>query len=105
MLKSNFCTAMIHPKDAIKAGLNGSNIVRIKSRVGTIEIPYELTENIIQGTVSVPHGWGHIGDIQLDVASSNAGASINDLTDDQFIDQLTGNAALNGVEVEIERVS
>lgn len=104
MLKSNSCTAMIHPKDAIKAGLNGSNMVRIKSRVGTIELPYELTENIIEGTVSVPHGWGHIGDIQIKVASSNPGASINELTDDQFIDQLTGNAALNGVEVEIERV-
>lgn len=104
MLKSNSCTAMIHPKDAIKAGLNGSNIVRIKSRVGTIDIPYELTENIVEGTLSVPHGWGHLGDIHLAVASSNPGASINDLTDDQFMDQLTGNAALNGVEVEIERI-
>lgn len=105
MLKSNSCTAMIHPKDANKAGLNGSNMVRIKSRVGTIEIPYKLTENIMEGTVSVPHGWGHFGGIRLNVASSNPGVSINNLTDDNFIDQLTGNAALNGVEVEIERVA
>jgi hypothetical protein len=38
------------------------------------------------------------------VAAQHAGASINDLTDDQAIDQLTGNAVLNGTPVQIERV-
>ena len=100
MLKNNNCNLFIHPKDAEKIGLNG-NKAKVSSRVGSVKIPYELTSDIMPGTVSIPHGWRHNGNVQLDIAASNPGESINDLTDDQFIDELTGNAALNGVEVEI----
>ena len=55
------------------------------------------------GVVSLPHGWGHDrAGIRLGIASRNAGASINDVIDDQRIDTLTGTAVLNGTPVEVE---
>ncbi|MGB7337864.1 MAG: molybdopterin dinucleotide binding domain-containing protein, partial [Phototrophicaceae bacterium] len=65
----------------------------------------EITEKIMRGVVSIPHGFGHGRQgVELDVATANAGVSINDLTDDQVIDELTGNAGFSGVAVQIEKV-
>lgn len=102
LLKNNSCNLYLHPKDAEKLGLNGSSTVKVSSNVGQIEVPYETTEEIMQGVVSLPHGWGHKGKIQLDVATTSPGTNVNELTDDNFIDQLTGNAAVNGVPVKLE---
>lgn len=104
MLKNNECTLYIHPKNADEIGLNETGMASVKSRVGCVTLPFERTSEIMEGTVSIPHGWGHFGDIKMDVATTNPGISINELTDDQFIDQLTGNAALNGIQVEVAPV-
>lgn len=101
----NRCTLMMHPHDAQVYKLSDGDCVKVSSRVGEVDIPVEITDNIMQGVVSIPHGFGHNRtDIQLDVASEYAGVSINDLTDDQRIDELTGNAAFSGVPVKV-RVS
>ncbi|HEU4885183.1 MAG TPA: hypothetical protein VFT45_23175, partial [Longimicrobium sp.] len=39
------------------------------------------------------------------VAAAHPGASANDVTDDQFLDALTGSAALNGVPVRVEVIA
>lgn len=99
---NNRCTLMIHPADAQQHNLSDGDCVYVSSRVGKIEVPVEITDNIMQGVVSMPHGYGHHREgIQLDVASEYAGVSINDLTDDQRLDDLTGNAAFSGVPVKI----
>lgn len=101
----NRCTAMINPNDAEKLNLQTGETVKISSRVGTIEIPCEITENIMPGVVSIPHGYGHDREgIRLDTAKNIAGASINDLTDELLLDDLTGNAAFSNVRVRIEAV-
>lgn len=98
----NRCTVMMNPQDALKHQLNEGDCVTVTSRVGQVEIPVEITDTIMQGVVSIPHGFGHNRpDIQLDVASEYAGVSINDLTDDQRLDELTGNAAFSGVPVKV----
>ena len=57
------------------------------------------------GVVSIPHGWGHHRKgSQWQVAEQHAGVSLNDLTDHNLLDNLSGNAAFNGVPVEIEKV-
>lgn len=100
----NRCTVMIHPDDADCREIKQGDLVTVKSRVGEVQIEAEVTENIMRGVVSIPHGWGHHRDgIQMGVASEYAGVSINDLTDDLRIDELTGNAAFNGVPVAICR--
>ena len=60
---------------------------------------------MMPGVVSIPQGWGHgKKGVRLSVAATKPGVSINDLTDHKRIDQLTGNAALNGVRVRVEGV-
>jgi anaerobic selenocysteine-containing dehydrogenase len=74
----------------------------VASRVGCIELPAEVTADMMPGVVSIPHGYGHNRPgIRLDVAQAHAGVSINDLTDETRLDALTGNAALTGVAVTV----
>jgi len=100
----NRCTVMIHPDDAQSRKITNGDVVTVKSRVGEVQVEAEVTDTIMRGVVSIPHGWGHHREgIQMDVASEYAGVSVNDLTDDQRIDELTGNAAFNGVPVVITK--
>ncbi len=96
------CTLMIHPDDAAERGVENGKPVSVESRVGRIELPAEVTDTVMPGVVSIPHGWGHAREgTRLGVAQAHAGASINDLTDELLLDELTGNAALSGVSVRV----
>ena len=98
----NRCTLLIHPKDAQALNIDNQQIVKISSRVGTIELPVELTDSMMQGVVCMPHGYGHgRANVRLDVARKHAGVSVNDLTDEYVLDDLTGNAAFSNVAVRI----
>jgi anaerobic selenocysteine-containing dehydrogenase len=97
------CTLLIHPDDAARRGIGDGATVRVRSRVGEVSVPVELTSDIRPGVVSLPHGWGHDREgVRLAVASRHAGVSLNDLVDDQRLDALTGTAVLNGTPVEVE---
>lgn len=97
------CTLLIHPDDALRRGIGQGGLVRVASRSGAVELPAELTDEVMPGVVSLPHGWGHHrAGLQLAVASAHAGVSVNDLTDEQRVDTLCGNAALNGVPVIVQ---
>jgi anaerobic selenocysteine-containing dehydrogenase len=101
----NRCTLMIHSEDAKKAKLKDGDTALVKSRVGMLHIETEITDNIMQGVVSIPHGWGHLmPGTQLQVASQHAGVNLNILSDDQFVDKLTGTAAFNGTPVSVSKV-
>jgi anaerobic selenocysteine-containing dehydrogenase len=92
----------MHPSDAAARSLGDGDRVRITSRVGNVEVALEVTDELMPGVVSLPHGWGHdrAGVVQP-VAQRYAGASINDLTDDQALDTLCGTAAFSGVPVDV----
>jgi anaerobic selenocysteine-containing dehydrogenase len=99
------CTAHVHPQDAERLGLGDGSLVRVSSDRGTIAVPVEVTDAIMPGVVSVPHGWGHDEPgLQLSVASAHAGANSNVLADDAAVDAVSGNAVLNGVPVELAPV-
>ncbi|ARU58987.1 molybdopterin dinucleotide-binding region [Oleiphilus messinensis] len=100
------CTAQINPEDAQKLAIENDQLLRLHSRAGTIEIEAEITDRIMPGVISVPHGWGHNkGDIRQTIAMAHAGVSVNDLTDEKAVDLLSGNAVLNGVPISVEVVS
>jgi anaerobic selenocysteine-containing dehydrogenase len=100
------CTAMIHPEDAARRGIVEGALVRVRSRVGEIELAAEVTDEVMPGVVCVPHGWGHDRPgVKLSIAARNPGVSINDVIDDRRIDELSGTAVLNGTPVEIEAVA
>ena len=100
------CTLLMHPADAASRGLTDGERVRISSRVGSVEVELEVTDAMMLGVVSLPHGWGHgRAGSRMSIAAQHAGASINDLTDDARIDTLTGNAGFSGVPVHVHKAS
>jgi len=100
------CTLMLHPETAKQKGIEQGQLVKVTSRVGSVNIEAEVTDELMPGVVSIPHGWGHgRKGVKQKIAQANAGVSVNDLTDDTLIDTLCGNAAVNGVPVTLEAVS
>jgi anaerobic selenocysteine-containing dehydrogenase len=96
------CTLLMHPQDAGRRGLTEGQAVRVRSRVGEVVLPVELTSDIMPGVVSIPHGWGHgRAGARLRVADAHPGVSINALTDHAALDALVGTAVLNGTPVEV----
>ena len=99
----NPCTLEIHPEDAKLLGITKGQRLKVSSLVGEIEIEAVITDDIQQGVVSMPQGWGHNQKgIKMSVAATQPGVSINDITDADRVDLLTGNAAFNGTPVAIE---
>ena len=97
------CTLEMHPEDALAHGVDGAQRVTVTSRVGSVDVPLEVTEAVMPGVVCLPHGWGHHRPgTRLAVAEQSPGASINDLTDELRVDAACGNAALSGVPVTVE---
>jgi anaerobic selenocysteine-containing dehydrogenase len=99
------CTLLIHPQDATARQLDDGGRAKITTQTGAIELPVEVTDAIMPGVVSIPHGWGHgRRGVKLRVASQHAGESLNDILDPARIDELSGTAALTGQRVEVSRV-
>jgi anaerobic selenocysteine-containing dehydrogenase len=93
---------MMHPDDLAAHGLTDGQTVEVRAAVGSVRISVQATDSVMRGVVSLPHGFGHHrAGTRLGVAEQNAGVSYNDLTDGNAIDAVSGNAALNGVAVEI----
>jgi len=99
------CTLQIHPEDAADRGVVDGGEVAVSSDTGTVHAAVEVTDSIAVGTVSLPHGWGHgVQGTVGRVAAGTQGVNSNELTGDQFIDPLSGNARLNAIPVEVAAV-
>jgi anaerobic selenocysteine-containing dehydrogenase len=97
------CTLLVHPDDAAARGLVHGGTAEVRSRVGAVLVPVEVSDTVMRGVVSLPHGFGHGRQgVKLSVASAHAGVSINDLTDAQEVDGVGGTAVLNGTPVVVK---
>jgi anaerobic selenocysteine-containing dehydrogenase len=97
------CTALVHPDDAARLGLVDGEPAVVRSRAGEIVVPVEVTDDMMPGVVSIPHGWGHdLPGVSLSVAGEHAGSNSNVLSDELVIEPLSGTAVLNGIPVELE---
>jgi anaerobic selenocysteine-containing dehydrogenase len=97
---------LMHPSDLASRKLRDGDKVRVRSRVGEVVVEVEATDEMMPGVVSLPHGWGHNREgTRLRIAERHAGASNNDLTDDLYLDGVSGNAALSGVPVVVEALA
>ena len=96
--------ALMHVDDAARRGIADGDEVAVRSPYGKIALPARLTEDIVAGTVAIPHGWGHRGG-GWRVANAVGGANVNDLTsnDPDDVEALSGMAWLTGVPIEVER--
>ena len=96
------CQLLMNPDDVEKEGWKPGMWVTIESRVGSIEAELAASDEMMPGVVSLPHGYGHgQAGTRGQIASRHAGISCNDITDEQYVDQLSGNAAVNGVSVRL----
>ena len=99
------CTALLNPDDAARHGIRTGDRVRLEGASGrSIELPALLTDEMMPGVVSVPHGWGHDqAGTRLGVAAQRPGANLNELLDDRLRDPLSGTSVLNGIAVTLSR--
>ncbi len=100
------CTALVNPGDAARLGLVDGGNALIRNGGRTIEAQVELTDEMMPGVVSLPHGWGHaLPGSRLRVAAERPGANLNAVLDETRRDPLSGNAVLNGVPVSVEAMA
>ncbi|MFN8027595.1 MAG: molybdopterin oxidoreductase family protein [Acidimicrobiia bacterium] len=96
------CTLLVHPDDAAAASLVDGGLARVSSEAGSIEVPVEVSDEMMPGVVSLPHGWGHDRPgTRLSVAREHAGVNNNLLAPAHFYDPLSNNHAVNGIPVEV----
>jgi anaerobic selenocysteine-containing dehydrogenase len=88
-----------------QTGSKDTGAAEVTSRSGAIEAEVEITEDVMPGVVSLPHGWGHgQPGTRASVAAAHAGVNANALTDPHALDPLSGNAVLNGIPVQVRPV-
>ncbi len=96
------CTLLIHPSDAAACGVVDGSTACVTSVNGSVEVPVEVSDEMMPGVVSLPHGWGHDKPGTLmSVAREHAGVNNNLLAPATFVDVPSGNAAVNGIPVEV----
>ncbi|MGH8029337.1 MAG: molybdopterin-dependent oxidoreductase [Arenimonas sp.] len=93
---------LMHPQDLRARGLIDGATVEVRSRVGTIRIEARSDDSMMRGVACLPHGFGH-GRAGTRMARANevAGESYNDLSDPLALDAASGNAAFNGLPIEV----
>ena len=100
------CTAHVHPADAARLGLHDGEPALVSSRTGTVQVPVEITDAIMPGVVSIPHGWGHDAPGSCPARRRAApGTNSNVLADELFLDAPSGNAVFNGIPVRLAPVA
>lgn len=100
------CTLLVHPSDAERLGLRDGGRASVRSRVGALVAPVRISEEMMPGVVSLPHGHGHEAPgTRMRVAREKPGANSNLLSDETRLDALSGNAVLNGIPVEVTAAS
>jgi anaerobic selenocysteine-containing dehydrogenase len=100
------CTALVHPGDAARLGLQDGSLAEISSQTGqgprSVQAQVQISAEMMPGVVSLPHGWGHDQPgTRLQLAAQRPGANLNALLDDQWRDPLSGNAVLGGMAITL----
>ena len=99
------CTLLVHPADAAARGLVDGGSARITSSAGSVVAPVEVSDEVMPGVVSLPHGWGHdLEGVRLGVASRYAGVNANLLVPGDLVDGPSATHAVNGFPVTVEPV-
>ena len=99
------CTLLIHPDDAQRLDLSADAPARVISGAGELDVQIEISDEMMAGVVCLPHGWGHDKPgTQMAIARRRPGVNNNRLAPVDFLDALSGNAAVNGIPVQIEPI-
>ncbi|MBZ5529843.1 MAG: molybdopterin-dependent oxidoreductase [Acidobacteriia bacterium] len=106
LAKSSRCTAMVNPADAARFGLHDGGKARITRGNSSVEAEVQISDDMMPGVVSLPHGWGHdLAGAKMTVAASQPGTNLNALLDENLRDPLSGDSVLSGVAIQIAPVA
>lgn len=105
MPASRRLTLRMNPIDGKEPGLEDGDLARITSKTGSIEVPVTFTDELIEGTVALPHGWGHNGSWQRANAAGGVTSNFLASSDPDDLERLAGMSVLNGVPVSVERAA
>lgn len=96
------CTMKINAKDAQRIGLAKGSQAKVVSKAGEALIPIEITDEMMDGVISIPHGFGHVydGSRQSNAEAILPGISCNDLIDES-LDIASSTCIVNGVPVQV----
>jgi len=98
------CTLLMHPDDAARVGLADGERARVTSEAGDLEVAVHVSDEMMPGVVSLPHGWGHDKPgTRLEVARAHAGVNNNVLAPGELTDPVSNNAVVNGIPVSVAR--
>jgi len=96
------CTLLVHPDDARRIGLSAGGAARVSSEAGAIDVAVEISDEMMPGVVSLPHGWGHARPgTRLSVAAKHAGVNSNLVAPGSLVDPVSNNAVVNGIPVSV----
>ncbi|MFW6050263.1 MAG: molybdopterin-containing oxidoreductase family protein [Myxococcota bacterium] len=95
----------MHPDDAARAGLEEGDLADVASETATVRLPVKLLDDLMPGTVALPHGWGHQHAEGLSVARRTRGVNVNLLAADgpTRLERVSGMAHLTGLPVQVRR--
>lgn len=95
----------MHPEDAKKLNLSDTDLVDVKSKTGEVRVPLKVIDELMPGTVALPHGWGHQHAKGLSIASKTSGVNVNILAADgaENLEPISGMAHLTGIPVEVSK--
>lgn len=106
MEKSLTNKVSINTEDAARLGIEEGDTVEVKNKNGVIQIQANLTDTIMPGVISIPHGWGHNKKSGLNTAKKFPGVNVNLLTASgpENLEKMSGMAKLTGIRVDVEKV-
>jgi len=88
----------INPEDAAELGIADGQLVRLTTKVGSVEAPAEVSCTAGRGYALIPHQYG------LEYKGKVYGAAANELTSWEDLDELTGNPLIRYVPCRVEVV-
>ena len=93
----------MHPSDASEAGLEDGALADVRSDTGVVRVPVKLLDELMPGSVALPHGWGHQAARGLSVAKRTTGVNVNLLAADGpgALEPVSGMAHLTGIVVDV----
>ena len=98
-------TLQVHPDDAAALGLVDGQLATVAHKDARLQARCEVTDNVMAGVVSLPHGWSQESEETRQVVAANPGPNANAICPRDVIEPLSGMAFLNGFPVRVTPVA
>ena len=96
------CTLLVHPEDSRALGLSNAQMATVETDWGSIDVLVQVSDEMMPGVVSLPHGWGHgRPGTRLAVANAHPGVNSNLLNPVDVIDVPSSTHVVNGVPCRV----